>query len=222
MTSASSKPSGYLLNDTKYYLEDALLLGGNEEIPLPDKSANVTGRMGDGYAIITQLISIPDPTELPNPPPIPSLLDFSFITTENEVKDANRIFVFNEKGIYIARIRSGMHQFRANGAFCGQLVQAEYTFKRNKIMNISIDFGVKIHINDDLFINAPFSARSFDLFIHPYARPILTYNMSDYKCNVSSTGSAWITFIPSTLCRCTQKPRMTSYTLPFIFMFLVL
>lgn len=53
LTSASSKPSGYLLG-SQYYMDETSILSGTDAIPDPSGTGTTIGRGGDGYARITQ------------------------------------------------------------------------------------------------------------------------------------------------------------------------
>lgn len=212
LTYYSFKPSNYLLNDTKYYLEDAVLIGGNESIPIPGGEGNTTGRMGNGYAIITHL--------KPVPPSAPSLLNFSFLGNE-EIKDVNRKFSFTNPGNYGSRVRAGTYQFSSTGALCGTFIIAEITFKRSKIINVSILGDASIYINDELFLNVPSINSETEVFISPEMNLIQKYNASEFMCKSTHYATMSITYIPPINNICThQQEYYQLSTCPYLVLFI--
>jgi hypothetical protein len=211
LTSSSFKPPNYLLTDSKYYLEDAVLLGGNESIPIPGSNKNTTGRMGNGYAMITLL----KPIRLQ--PSVPSLLNFSFSGNE-EIKDANRKFSFTYPGNFSSNVRAGTYQFNSTGALCGTSILTEFTIKRNAIMNVSISGNSIIYINDELLLNVPSIYSETELFVSHGMNIIQHYNASEFQCDSTQYATMSITYIPPIHNFCTFKQKYYhSSALLFIF-----
>jgi hypothetical protein len=199
LTSSSFKPTSYLLKDSKYYLKDTVLLGGNQSFPAPVGGGNITGRMGDGYARITQLI-------LPLPP-VPSLLDFSFHDNELEIKDELRKFNFMIPGNYSSKVRAGIYQFNSTGAACGTSIISEFEFKGSQILNVSVMQNATIYMNGELFLNVPSSQHETNAFVFPGMKIIQKYNASEFNCKSTYYATMSITFIPQNhkTCACNQK-----------------
>jgi hypothetical protein len=214
LTSSSYKPSSYLLNDSKYYLKDVVLLGGNESFPAPIGGGNITGRMGDGYARITTL------ERRPSPPPVPSLLNFSFHGNEGEIKDELRKFVFKIPGVYFSQVIAGTYQFNSTGAQCGTSIISEFEFKRKETMRVSLLYNASIHINNELFLNVPSFQQKTDAFVFPGMKIIQKYNASDYMCDAANHATMSITFIPPTH-KCSNANKKYDRCSPLIFIYTI-
>jgi hypothetical protein len=195
LTSSSVKPAGYLLNNAKYFLRNTVLLDGSQRFPATDKKGDETGHTGDGYAIITPIIIVPQRTPLPTMLSAPHYLDFSFNNSNGKpVSDIGAQFSFSSSGIYNSRIKPGKYIFYANGSQCGKSVMIEHNFLSAGDMTVNISSDIAITMSNSVFLQVPGYMSSTPQFISKGSKIIFSDDFANYNCTRTEYSSLIITY----------------------------
>ena len=199
-TSSSPLVSGFELG-SEYYLEDAVLIDGNNSFPSPDKSKNETGHRGNGYAIISRVEILE----------IPSILDFCFYSSiyKEYVSDKGGVFEFNKKDKCTATIKPGKYQFVVNGSLCGQFIIADLYIARPQKIVVITENDSLVYLDSELIFRAPGSTSSGPVFIHEKAKVIVNYSSSLYHCDKKEISTVTIRY-SSSLCINTNNPKISN------------
>ena len=217
LTQNSFKPQGYLLNDTKYFLKDAMLYSGSQSFPSPTGTKE-TGHDGNGYAIITRLTPLRTPFITPFFTAMATLkatmqkikpeLKFSFTDGKGEVfNDTLGMFKFRNQEIYTSDVLEGKYVFYANGSYCGHTLLANHKIYKPSTMEINIGSDVMISINSRMFLRAPGEQSKEESFVKTNGKVLFNLIMNDYDCHRTAGASLLVAYKPLFRGTCRRNTR---------------
>ena len=222
LTEDSFKPSGYLLNDKKYFLKNAVTLGGDKSFPSPTSSSEEVGHDSDGYARITCLLPKRTVAKTPFETALATLkasmigirpsLRFTFRSTRGSIMhDKLGMFRFSQFANYTAYVNPGRFLFYANGSQCGQSIFAFHKIVRISTMNVSIASAVDVSIDEQHFIHAAGFPNTQASYVDPKATTFFNFTMNNYDCKQRRNSSLIIGYHPFRDCTFRMKENRTYF-----------
>ena len=228
LTSTSFKPAGYLLNASKYFLEDVTILGGDQQFPKPDKTGSETGHIGDGAAIINQISKMHSPTPSPDPrpnvPSFPPALNFNFsnILNDTVVADNHGKFTFKKYSVFSSNVLGGEYSFYGNSSNCGKTILADLAIRKRGEMKVLLNSDITVIFNNETLLFIPGQKSTNQTYFKKGTKVLYNYNMTEFNCTSHSiVSSLSITYTRPTRCTLKRRQRKTFLTSLLLYCFTI-